>query len=68
MATQSQSAERPTLALEVARRLLAGWSAHTGQRSDGFKVTIHVLPGQQQAKIEWPPPPADEVRVGKESP
>lgn len=50
------------LAIVVAQRLLAGWVAKTILDGGGFKIVIHVQPGQSKAKIEWPAP-ADNVSI-----
>jgi hypothetical protein len=63
--TGNAGAVRAALALEIARRLVQSWDSHLAGRADGFKVIIHVLPGQGQARIEWPPPPPEEVKLNK---
>lgn len=55
---------RAALAMEIARRLVQAWDGHLAGRADGFKITIHVQPGQTQAKIEWPPP-LDDIKLNK---
>lgn len=57
--TENARVDRAALALEIARRLVQGWETHLASRADGCKVVIHVLPGQTQARIEWPPPLED---------
>lgn len=56
---------RAALASEIARRLVQSWDTHLAGRTEGCKIIIHVLPGQAQAKIEWPPPPPDEIKLNK---
>lgn len=63
--TGTAGTDRDALAREIARRLVQSWDNHLARRTDGFKIIIHVLPGQEQAKIEWPPPPPDDVKLNK---
>jgi hypothetical protein len=43
--------------LAVAKHLVANWFNRTGgYENTGFRIVIHVDPGQTKARIEWPPP------------
>ena len=45
------------IAVAIAKQLLYNWLSRTGDyRRQGFRIVIHVEPGQTQARIEWPPP------------
>lgn len=53
---------RDTLAYAIAQMILVRWQERTaGYENQGFEIIIHVLPGQTQAKMKWPPP-FDEVK------
>lgn len=60
----SQSATEQ-IAFAVAKQLIQNWLVRTGDyKRRGFRITIHVEPGQTQARIEWPPP-LDNVATTK---
>lgn len=63
--TESARANRAALAAKIAQKIVQSWETHLAGRADGFRITIHVQPGQSQAKIEWPPPPADDVKLNQ---
>lgn len=65
MTKEPARADRAALAAKIAQKIVQSWETHLAQRTDGFKIVIHVLPGQGQAKIEWPPPPPDDVKLNK---
>lgn len=56
---------RDTLAARIAQKIVQSWDTHLAGRTEGCKIVIHILPGQAQAKIEWPPPPADEIKLNR---
>lgn len=64
MTEKAGTANREALAQAIARKLVQAWGVHLAGRVDGFKITIHVQPGQTQARIEWPPP-LDDIKLNK---
>lgn len=56
---------RQALAQAIAQQLVQAWDRHLADRTDGYKIVIHVQPGQDGAKIEWPQPVPDEIKLNR---